>query len=72
MWRNAHKLFFDYLDLKIGQARADYASSVDTEPTTVPEMVFARDKYRGTFPENELKDELLTFLLYVSPLYQAG
>lgn len=65
LWKNAHKLFFDYLDVKIAQARADYASGPDAEPTTVPEIVFARDKRRGTLPESELKDELLTFLLYV-------
>lgn len=63
LWKNAHRLFFDYLEKCIHQARADFASSPDSEPTTVLDVIFARESRHDTLPENELKDELLTFLL---------
>ncbi|PVF99915.1 cytochrome P450 [Serendipita vermifera] len=67
-WKSAHKLFFDYLDVRIEQARLDYANErdVDSRKGTVPHIVFAREEYRGPFPMDELKDELLNFLLAVS------
>lgn len=62
-WKKAHKLFFDYLDAKISQAREDCAGGGEFDKNTVPEIAFATEGRHGSFPDSELKDEMLNFLL---------
>jgi hypothetical protein len=62
-WKEAHRLFFNYLDVKLNQARVDFKSAQIDEKTTVPEIIFARERSHGSFPDGELKDELLNLLL---------
>lgn len=62
-WKDARRIFFDYLDVKLNQARVDFKSSQIDEKTTVPEIIFGREEYHGSFPDEELKDELLNLLL---------
>jgi hypothetical protein len=62
-WKRAHKLFFDYLDEKIRRSREDCAHGSDFDQNTVPEIAFAGEGRHGSFPDNELKDELLNLLL---------
>lgn len=64
-WKDAYKLFFDYVEDKISEAKADFSSSQTSRQTTVLDIVYSRESYRGLFPEDELKDEILNFLLAV-------
>lgn len=61
-WKEAHRLFFEYLDVKLNQARVDFKDA-QVDKTTVPEIVFAREEHHGSFPDAELKDEMLNLLL---------
>ncbi|KAG8831682.1 hypothetical protein FRC17_002772 [Serendipita sp. 399] len=70
-WKRAHKLFFDYLEPKINQARSDYVIHGESDQSTVLDVVLSREGHLGTFPDEELKDEMLNFMLYLSS-YRAG
>lgn len=62
-WKKAHKLFFDYLDTMIARARQDCTGGCDYDKSTVPEIAFSAEGRHGLFPDNELKDEMLNFIL---------
>ncbi|KAG8877475.1 hypothetical protein FRC20_011144 [Serendipita sp. 405] len=65
-WKHAHELFFSYLEPKIKQARAEYSNQQESDHLTVLDIVFSREGHLGIFPEEELKDEMLTFMLCMS------